>query len=353
MTSSQTALRSEERPSVEQNRRSPFAAALLLALLGGLAVLVFSRRNDLLRRVLLYLAAASWARQIVENWAVARVVARRFVAGQTMADALEVTRSLNARGLLASLDYLGESVHNAEDTRDVVQTYQRLLEKIAAENLKAGVSLKLTHLGLDISDELCVNNLRAVLEAAKPHNLPVTIDMESSDYTERTLRIYRLLRDEYGFSNVGTVIQAYLYRSEDDMAALAAEGAHIRLCKGAYLEPPSVAFPDKADVDTHFVHLMEQFLAAPPPAYLCIATHDERMISAAETLIREERGAQGRYEFQMLYGIRNARQDELARAGYPVRVYVPFGEAWYPYFMRRLAERPANLGFFLRGFFGS
>jgi len=341
------------RRAVSQPARRGPSVLLVASLLLGIGVLVFALRRrqiDVMRQVLLYLSAAPWARQIVGSWSVARLVARRFVAGETMNDAVRATRKLNERGLLVSLDYLGESVHQAADTEDVVRTYQRLLERIAAEGLKAGASLKLTHLGLDISEELCLNNLRSILEVAKPHNIPVTIDMESSDYTDRTLRIYRTMREDYGFDNVGTVIQAYLYRSEADMTALAQEGGHVRLCKGAYLEPSTVAFPDKAEVDANYVHLMELFLAAPPPAYLCIATHDERMISAAETLIREQPSAAGRYEFQMLYGIRSARQEELAAKGYPVRIYVPFGETWYPYFMRRLAERPANLWFFVRSF---
>ncbi len=334
-------------------RRGPslfFVVSLLLSV-GALAYVLSRRQTDLMRQGLLYLSAAPWARQLVGGWSVARMVARRFVAGESMNDAVQATRKLNDRGLLASLDYLGESVSNAADTEEVVRTYKRLLERIAAEGLKAGASLKLTHLGLDISEELCINNLRAILEIAQPHDIPITIDMESSDYTDRTLRIYRTVHDDYGFDNVGTVIQAYLFRSEADMAALAQKGAHVRLCKGAYLESPALAFPEKADVDANYVRLMELFLAAPAPAYLCIATHDERMITAAETLIREQPSASGRYEFQMLYGIRSARQEELARAGYPVRIYVPFGEAWYPYFMRRLAERPANLWFFARSFF--
>lgn len=331
---------------------SPLVVLAFFGALAAAAYVALRGPNVLLRQVILYLSAASWARQFVERWPIARVVARRFVAGETMAEALDATRKLNARGLLVSLDYLGESVYNADDTREVVRTYQQLLERIAAEGLQAGVSLKLTHLGLDISEDLCVTNLRTILDVAKPHAIPVTIDMESTDYTDRTLRIYRALHAE-GYDNVGTVIQAYLYRSQNDMTTLGADGAHVRLCKGAYLEPPTLAFPEKADVDANYVRLMESYLAAPAPAYLCIATHDEKMITAAETLIREQPSAAGRYEFQMLYGIRSSRQDELAQAGYPVRIYVPFGEAWYPYFMRRLAERPANLWFFARSFFGS
>lgn len=300
----------------------------------------------MLRQALLYLSTAQWARRFVTGWGLARRMALRFVAGETMDDALRVTRALNDRGLLVSLDYLGESVTQAEDTRDVVNTYVAALGQIQVHRLQASVSLKPTHLGLNISEELCVNNLREILSAAQARDLPVTIDMESSVYTDRTLRLYRTMRDEYGFKNVGTVIQAYLYRSETDMRQLGDEGAHIRLCKGAYLEPPEIAFPKKADVDANYVKLTEQYLQS--PGYLCIASHDEHMIRAAQEAIRKHDVAPDRYEFQMLYGIRSARQAELAAAGYKMRVYVPFGSAWYPYFMRRLAERPANLWFFMR-----
>ncbi|MCU0498600.1 MAG: proline dehydrogenase family protein [Anaerolineae bacterium] len=306
----------------------------------------------MLRRFLLYLSIAGWARWIVSQLGVARRVARRFVAGETLIDALTVTERLNQSGLLVTLDYLGESVKSAADTAEVVSTYQAMLQQIHAKKLQSSVSLKLTHLGLDISQDLCVTNLRHILTTAKEHgNIPVTIDMESSDYTDRTLQIYRTLRDEYDFSNIGTVIQAYLYRSREDMEQLSAENAHIRLCKGAYLEPESIAFPEKADVDRNYAELVEVYLAAPTQSYLCIATHDERMIQAAEQTIRQHQIVPSRYEFQMLYGIRGPKQLELAQAGYKMRVYVPFGEAWYPYFMRRLAERPANLWFFARSLF--
>lgn len=305
----------------------------------------------MLRRLLLYLSGAGWTRSIATHWGVARRVARRFVAGETLDDAVTVVRNLNGRGLLATLDYLGESVTHAEDTTEVVNTYQTILQRIADEKLESSVSLKLTHLGLDISEDLCQTNLRHILTAAKEHQICVTIDMEGSAHTDTTLRIYRTMRDEHEFDNVGTVIQSYLRRSEKDMQELAAEGAHIRLCKGAYLEPSEIAFPEKADVDASFVRLMDAYLQSPPPAYLCIATHDENMITAAEKTIRDHTIANDRYEFQMLYGIRSARQDELCAAGYTMRVYVPFGAAWYPYFMRRLAERPANLWFFIKSLF--
>jgi proline dehydrogenase len=303
----------------------------------------------MLRRLILYFSTAMWARRIVTGWGVARRVARRFVAGETLDEAVSAAKVLNARKLAVTLDYLGESVHAAEDTVEVVSTYCAMLDRIAAEKLSASVSLKLTHLGLDIAEDLCVTNLRQILTRAQERGVKVTIDMENTPYTDTTLRIYRTMRDEYVFDNVGTVIQAYLRRSEADLRELGAEGAHIRLCKGAYLEAADLAFPLKADVDANYARLTALYLQT--PGYLCIATHDEAMIQAAESAIKSTGAAQARYEFQMLYGIRSARQDELATAGYLVRVYVPFGAAWYPYFMRRLAERPANLWFFARGFF--
>lgn len=306
----------------------------------------------MIRRFLLYLSTARWARALMSRFFLARRVARRFVAGESLDEALTVTRKLNDDGLAVTLDYLGESVAKAEDTREVVEMYTEMVKAIHARKLNSGISLKLTHLGLDISEDLCVGNLRAILQAAQAaDHMPVTIDMESTAYTDTTLRIYRTLRDEYGFTNLGTVIQAYLYRSREDMRQLAEEGAHIRLCKGAYLEPETVAFPEKADVDDHYRQLVDDYVQSAPPAYLCIATHDEAMVQSARASVEKHGTPRDRFEFQMLYGIRSSRQLELARDGFTVRVYVPFGEAWYPYFMRRLAERPANLWFFAKSLF--
>lgn len=301
----------------------------------------------MLRQILLYLSTAGWMRSMVTHWGAARAMALRFVAGETLDEAVRATQALNARKLSATLDYLGESVRHQEDTEEVVKTYRELLRRIDEEKLDASVSLKLTHMGLDISEELCQTNLRHILTDAKQRGILVTIDMENTPYTDRTLMMYRMMRDEYGFDNVGTVIQAYLRRSEKDMDELGQEGAHIRLCKGAYLESPELAFPDKADVDANYVKVLRKFLQT--SGYLCIATHDENMIQSAEQAVKEFKAT--RYEFQMLYGIRSSRQESLAAAGYPVRVYVPFGVAWYPYFMRRLAERPANVWFFARSLF--
>lgn len=304
----------------------------------------------MLKQSLLYLSTAGWARSLTTSLPPARKVARRFVAGEMLDEALAVTSQLKKEGILVTLDYLGESVAKEEDTREVVEMYLAMLDRIHAEDLKASVSLKLTHLGYDIREELAVLNLRTILERAQKYDIQVTIDMESTAYTENTIRIYRTMRDEYGFDNVGTVIQAYLYRTEQDMKDLVQENSHIRICKGAYLEPENLAFPDKADVDNNYIKVMGQYLSA-GKSYLCIATHDEKMIQAALTIIENEKVSKDRYEFQMLYGIRSQRQTELSQAGHKMRVYVPFGAAWYPYFMRRLAERPANLWFFAKGFF--
>lgn len=311
----------------------------------------------MLRRFLFYLSSAGWAKAIVGHFFLARRVALRFVAGETMDDAITATKQLNAQGLSVSLDYLGESVTSAAEAQAVAATYTTLLDRIAAEKLNAGVSLKLTHMGLDISEDLCVTNLRHILTSAKAHgNIPVTIDMEGSKYTDVTLRIYRTMRDEYAFDNVGTVIQTNLRRSDADMTQLAAEGAHIRLVKGAYFEPPNIAYPQKSDVDAAYARMMDAYLQAAQSAdgkspYLCIATHDENMIVVAQASVRAHGVDKAHYEFQMLYGIRTSRQSELAASGEKMRVYVPFGEAWYPYFMRRLAERPANLWFFVKSLF--
>lgn len=305
----------------------------------------------MLRKLLLYLSTVDWAKNIATRWGVARKVARRFVAGETLDEAIAVAHTLQERGIDVTLDYLGESVHQVEDARQVIETYIEVLNRIKAENLPASISVKLTHLGYDISEDLAVQNLRTILTTARQHNIPVTIDMESTRYTDATLRIYRTMRDEYDFSNVGTVIQAYLRRTENDLIELAQENSHIRLCKGAYLESPEVAFPEKPDVDRSFVNGVRQYLLASTGAYLCIATHDENMIAAALDTVRSHNISPDRYEFQMLYGIRSQRQEELAQAGHTVRIYVPFGSTWYPYFVRRLAERPANLWFFVRSLF--
>lgn len=306
----------------------------------------------MLRTVLLYLSGADWARNLVTRFPPARRVARRFVAGESLDDALRAASELNARGLLVTLDYLGESVHAAEDVEAVTAAYVELVGCISQDSLRASISLKLTHLGLDISESLCMDALRRIFQAAQEAGVLVTIDMEGSAYTDTTLRIYRTLRDEYGFANAGTVIQSALHRSVDDMRQLMEEGARIRICKGAYLEPPEIAHTEKSIIDAVLIDIMIDALNAPPPAYLEIATHDDKIINAAIDAINDGQLNPERSEFQMLYGIRTDRQAELVESGYRMRVYVPFGQTWYPYFMRRLAERPANLTFFIRALFG-
>ncbi len=308
----------------------------------------------MLRSLFLYLARAGWAKGMIMRIGLARRTAHRFVAGDTLEEAIAATRQLNNHGLEVTLDHLGESVSDEAGALQATQDYIELLDAIAQSGIRATASLKLTQLGLDIRKDLCVDNVHEILEKAKATGNHITIDMESSDYTDVTLDVYRKLRDEHSFDNVGIVIQAYLYRSESDMKALAAEGAFVRLCKGAYKEPPDRAFPDKADVDANFVHLVEQFLnpeACAAGAYLGIATHDEKMIDASIAHVKQHNVPYENFEFQMLYGIRSRLQQQLHDDGYKVRVYVPYGTQWYPYFMRRLAERPANIIFFISNFF--
>lgn len=308
----------------------------------------------MLRSTLLYLSEADWARNLITDFFIARRVARRFVAGETLEEALDAVKQLNMQGMEITLDYLGESVHSAEDAARATEQYLTMLAAIHEKQLKATVSLKLTQLGLDVDETLCIDNMRRILENARETGNHVTIDMESSDYTETTLRVFRTLREHYGFTNVGTVIQAYLYRSEEDMQHLHEEGAFVRLCKGAYKEPPDVAFPEKTDVDTNFVNIMKSYVsnsAAETGAYLGVASHDSQIIDTMRDYATITQLTNERFEFQMLYGIRTDLQRELATQGYTMRVYVPFGTQWYPYFMRRLAERPANLWFFISNFF--
>jgi proline dehydrogenase len=307
-----------------------------------------------LRLILIYLSHAGWARQLVSGLPVARQVARRFVAGETIDEAMAATQALNARQLMVTLDYLGESVTDeavAAASRDEIL---RILDRIDAAGLDANVSVKLSQLGLRIHPNIALENMRQILARAQSYDNRVRIDMEESELVDKTLAIYRTLRDEMGFHNVGVVIQSYLYRSERDVAKLIEEGAWVRLCKGAYAEPPDIAFANKVDTDANYVKLTQMMLSDRARAngvYLGIATHDEDMIDAALAFAESEGIAPAEYEFQMLYGIRRDLQDSLVSQGYRVRTYVPYGTAWYPYFVRRLAERPANLWFFVSNLF--
>jgi proline dehydrogenase len=307
----------------------------------------------MLRVLLLYLSQAEWAKRLVTHWGLARRIALRFVAGETQAAAVEAIRALNAGGISATVDILGESVADESETRRAANAYCDLVDAIDAHRLDAWVSVKLTALGLDIDAALCRQHMRRILAHAGERGLVVTIDMEDHHYTQRTLDLFHALRDEDGFQNVRAVIQSYLYRSDADIAALTAGGAGVRLCKGAYKEPLDIAYPSKRDVDAAYLRQTRALLdaAGDGRGYPGIATHDEQLIQAARDYVTRQAIPRDRFEFQMLYGVRGALQKQLAAEGCRVRVYVPFGTQWYPYFMRRLAERPANLWFFVSNFF--
>jgi proline dehydrogenase len=274
-----------------------------------------------------------------------RGLTQRYVAGEELADGIIVAETLNTQGLLVSLDHLGESVTNGAEARRAVSAYLDALEAIAEEQVDGNISLKLTQLGLDLARDMAVAHLRRILERARELNTFVRIDMESSGYTRRTLEVHEELWNE-GFRNVGIVLQAYLYRTEADVQRAIDMGVQVRLCKGAYLEPGRVAFPDKAEVDANYARLMERLLVR--GNHPAIATHDERLIRRAQEIARRENIAPDRFDFEMLFGVRRDLQLRLVRDGYRVRVYLPYGREWYPYLVRRLAERPANIGFFVR-----
>jgi len=328
---------------------------LLLLLLAAASVLVLYRNGESwLRSLLLYLSRAGWARAMMTGFPPAWLVAKRFVAGETVDEAMSAAQELNSRGLLVTLDFLGESVQDAAEANAACEQILYLLDRMHAVGIDANVSLKLSQLGLKIDENLAVNNLRRILTRARQYGRRVRVDMEESAVVDVTLDIYRRLRDGEGFTNVGVVIQSYLFRSEEDVRRLIAEGAWVRLVKGAYKEPADVAYAEKADVDAAFVRLTEMMLSDAARAngvYLAVASHDDKMIDATQRYARQHNIPPDAYEFQLLYGIRRERQAELVSQGHRVRIYVPYGAAWYPYFMRRLAERPANLWFFVSSFF--
>jgi proline dehydrogenase len=296
------------------------------------------------RSLLLFLSRQRHLRKWAETSLVAQTVASRFVAGKTLDDALHVGRRINSEGITLTLDHLGESVTSLDEAAQARDIYLRTLSSINENHICGNVSLKLTQFGLDLSEEQCRANVQQLVEQAAGVSSFVRIDMESSEYTGRTLRIVEDLHARYGA--VGTVIQAYLYRSRADIERLCARRIRVRLCKGAYLEPHSVAFPRKADVDRNYVELMRVLLDHGD--YPAIATHDERLIEQTKAYALWRGIPPGAFEFQMLYGIRRDLQRRLVAEGYRLRLYVPFGRAWYPYLMRRLAERPANLLFLAR-----
>jgi proline dehydrogenase len=329
-------------------------ALILFVCLLGLVVVSFRFGERWLRYLFLYLSQAEWARDIVSSMSLARRVSRRFVAGETIEEAMTVTQTLNGQGIKVTLDYLGESVTDRSEADASRDEILRLLDRIESNGLDANVSLKLTQLGLRIREDLALENMRLILARARSYDNQVRIDMEESELVDTTLEIYRTLRDEDTYDNVGVVIQAYLYRSEADVQTLIDEGAWVRLCKGAYAEPADIAYSLKGDTDANYARLTRMLLgerALQNGVYLGIATHDEKIIHAAREYAAANGIPNSAYEYQMLYGIRRELQKELVDQGYRLRVYVPYGTAWYPYLVRRLAERPANLWFFVSNLF--
>ena len=318
----------------------------------------------MLRSFLIYLSKASWARSIVTNWKFAWRAASRFVAGEKLEDAIRAVQILNENGINATLDHLGEHTTTPDEARRAAQEIVQILDAIAESGVRSNVSLKLTQIGLALDQALCEENLKSILESAQRHDNFVRIDMEDSPWVDATLQIYRKMKFDNGLDKVGIVIQSYLYRSEEDIRQLNKECTPVRLCKGAYKEPPEIAYPKKHDVDINYDHLAEMLVEnslsigcpkisndgviPPTPA---IATHDERCIEHIKAYAQKINFPKDALEFQMLYGIRRDLQKQLTAGGYPVRVYVPYGTEWYPYFTRRLAERPANVWFFISNFF--
>jgi proline dehydrogenase len=297
----------------------------------------------MLRNTLLYLSNQPKVFKFVRGNRLAQQFARRFVAGETVAEALAVVRELNAKGITASLDLLGESVHNDAEARAARDEYLRILDRIRESKVDANVSVKLTAMGLDIDHELCVGIMQDILTRAQAYDTFVRIDMESSEYTDITLKLFEDRLYPTWKANVGVVLQSYLYRTYADVEHMNSLHARVRICKGAYKEPVKVAYPDKKDVDANYIKCMRELMLN--GNYPGVATHDPAMINEAKRWAKEKGIAPDRFEFQMLYGVRRDLQESLVREGWRVRCYVPFGTQWYPYLMRRLAERPANVAF--------
>jgi proline dehydrogenase len=298
----------------------------------------------MMRAILLHLSENKNLAPLIMRNGVSRRVAQRFVAGDNLDDAIIAARNVNRGNQAASLDLLGENVSDEAGARAAGAGYAAIFDRIAQEKLNANVSLKLTQLGLDLSESLAQELLEKIAAHAGEQGNFVRVDMEGSAYTQRTVDLVKRARAK--FDGVGTVMQSYLYRTEDDVRDLLSVGCRMRLCKGAYKEPPEVAFPQKADVDANYVKLMKILLAS--DVYHGIATHDPAMIDATKQFVGQQGIAHDKFEFQMLYGIRTDLQQQLVREGYRLRVYIPFGTDWFPYFMRRLAERPANMMFFAK-----
>ncbi|HUF37330.1 MAG TPA: proline dehydrogenase family protein [Anaerolineales bacterium] len=314
----------------------------------------------MLRALLLYFSRASWARRVVTRWSVAWRVAGRFIAGETLDEAVALVKQLNADGYYVTLDHLGENTTNEAEAIRAAADAVEILERIRTDGLRSGLSIKLTQIGLAIDSGLCERNLEQVLAGAHAHGIFVRIDMEDSPHVEATLALLGRMLVRFGVETVGVALQSYLYRAREDAVALGAGAVRIRLVKGAYQEPETVAFPDKADVDAEFDRITDILIEATCragmpvgrrdgrcPPILAIASHDDLRVDYAREAAEAAGVPRQAVEFQMLNGIRRDLQKELLEAGYPVRIYVPFGREWYPYMVRRLAERPANLLFFL------
>lgn len=297
----------------------------------------------MIRQALFQLSQQRQLRDFATHNSLAQKMARRFVAGESLDEALAAVGQINRHGMTATLDHLGENVSSRREASDAVRDYCKIIHEINQVGVECNASLKLTQLGLDLGQDVALDNLRCVLDEAAQVDTFIRIDMESAEYTDRTLQVFHRVFEDY--KNVGVVIQANLYRSEKDLEQLVQAGARVRLVKGAYLEPPAVAFQSKADVDANFVGLMRRLLTG--GNYPAIATHDPNMIDAAKQYAVQQSINQSQFEFQMLYGIRRDLQTQLVHQGYNMRIYVPYGTHWYPYLMRRMAERPANVMFVL------
>lgn len=302
----------------------------------------------LTRSALIYLSRKEGLKDFAARFSLFKKLTTRFIAGETIEEAVAAIREINAHGCSASFDHLNESVNDVEATEAEVGEYLDVLGRIDETGINSNVSIKLSQFGLEIEPELTYKNAKRIVENAARRGNFVRVDMEGSNVTQATIDIFKRLRYEFGLNDVGIVLQSYLYRTMDDAKDLLKIPARIRLCKGAYDEPPAVAYPEKKDVDENYVRVMQLLLSS--GTFHGIATHDPKMIDATIDFAQREGIGQGAFEFQMLYGIRRDLQEQLARDGYGMRVYVPYGKHWYPYFMRRLAERPANIWFVLKNF---
>jgi proline dehydrogenase len=301
------------------------------------------------RSALIWLSGQEGLKDFATRFSFFKKLTTRFVAGETIDEVVPYIREINAENCTASFDHLNESVDNAGEANKEVEEYLQILKRIDETRIRSNVSIKLTQFGLEIDPELAYKNARRVVLDAQQRGNFVRVDMEGSNVTQTTIDIFKRLRSEFGLNDVGIVLQSYLRRTYDDAQELVKLPARIRICKGAYSEPPEVAFPDKKDTDDNYVKVMQLLLSS--GVYHGIATHDPKMIDATIDFATREGIGKEKFEFQMLYGIRRDLQRQLARNGYNMRVYVPYGKHWYPYFMRRLAERPANIWFVMKNMF--